>query len=168
MSFNQIFIMSCVATAALLQSEVVNAQEEEEYHLLALDLSNEARAMHHVGPLFMSDELNQMAQMCAQWYADQGGWFNHPNNIAHTCPFRGDAGEKKQYARELWYAEVDKYKFNGDFDVNSGHFTQMVWAASRLFGFGLSSNTNGVVVGVALYTPKGNILTQFQQNVFPA
>ena len=67
--------------------------------------------------------------------------------------------------------EIKEY----DWDKNEpkhgrgGHFTQMVWKASTDYGVGIhyDSKTKKTYI-VARYTPAGNILDQFADNVMPA
>ncbi|CAG9783300.1 unnamed protein product [Diatraea saccharalis] len=48
-----------------------------------------------------------------------------------------------------------------------GHFTQMVWVATRFFGVGKARSRAGKVIVVANYSPPGNISGQFETNVLP-
>ncbi|CAL8128853.1 unnamed protein product [Orchesella dallaii] len=165
------------AAVFLFQAQFCSTQTSAaEYQILALNLINQARAQHHVNPLTLTDMLNQMATLCAQYYAEKG-------LIDHTCSYRTTVGAGENLymipsvsrlpdqdvteSIKLWYNEVSKYNFNGDWDPNAGHFTQLVWAGSQTVGYGLG-RANGNTVGVALFYPPGNVLTQFKQNVFPA
>lgn len=53
--------------------------------------------------------------------------------------------------------------------MSTGHFTQVVWKGSQKLGvgFAVSGDGNSVYI-VAQYTPPGNYMGQFQQNVLPA
>jgi hypothetical protein len=48
-----------------------------------------------------------------------------------------------------------------------GHFTQLVWAASRHFGIGKARSRSGKIVVVAHYAPAGNISGAYLENVLP-
>jgi len=66
-------------------------------------------------------------------------------------------------ATDMWYDEI-KYTNNGrqnSFTMDTGHYTQLVWAASIYLGCG---EHNGLVV--CQYGPGGNMGGQFAQNVF--
>ena len=55
-------------------------------------------------------------------------------------------------ATNLWYDEVKDYDFaKGEFGMDTGHFTQLVWKGTQKAGFGISGN---YVVG--RYAPPGN------------
>lgn len=55
---------------------------------------------------------------------------------------------------------------NGFFDV-SGHFTQVVWKGSRELGVGKARGRDGKVYVVANYRPAGNMMGEYEKNVFP-
>lgn len=48
-----------------------------------------------------------------------------------------------------------------------GHFTQLVWRSTKLFGIGKARSRSGKIVIVAHYLPAGNISGAFQYNVLP-
>ena len=64
-------------------------------------------------------------------------------------------------------AELRKYEMlTSEFNVGFlGAFTQMVWAASQTFGCGKARSSNGKVIVVAYYYPKGNIPDKYHLNV---
>ena len=51
-----------------------------------------------------------------------------------------------------------------DRNVGTGHFSQIVWAASAKLGVGVSSK-DGTVIVVANYDPPGNFRGKFIKNV---
>lgn len=65
-------------------------------------------------------------------------------------------------ASKAWYDEVKDYKYGsgeGTFD-KTGHFSQLVWKASKEVGFGYAG---GIVV--ANYYPGGNLMGSWEKNV---
>ncbi|RUS83069.1 hypothetical protein EGW08_009155, partial [Elysia chlorotica] len=70
---------------------------------------------------------------------------------------------------ELWYDEIKDYNWDDPgFSMNTGHFTQLVWKACTHLGIGRSQSTSsGLFVYVANYSPAGNMLGAFQENVLP-
>ena len=71
-------------------------------------------------------------------------------------------------ATKSWYDEVKLYNFNGGgFSMATGHFTQVVWKASRKLGVGVATK-NGKTFVVANYSPAGNFGNEYRQNVSPA
>lgn len=70
-----------------------------------------------------------------------------------------------------WYKEVKKYDFFKETsllhtNVNTGHFTQMIWCGSRYFGVGKAFSKTGKMFVVAFYFPCGNIVHKFQVRLF--
>jgi hypothetical protein len=68
----------------------------------------------------------------------------------------------------MWYDEVYSpgYDFNNHgFSSGTGHFTQVVWLGSTHMGAARSSNGENVV---ANYSPAGNMMGSFPQNVMPS
>jgi len=73
-------------------------------------------------------------------------------------------------ATDAWYDEIKFYSFNRPgFAMSTGHFTQVVWKGSEKLGvgFAITSDGNSIYV-VAQYSPQGNYMGQFGQNVLPA
>lgn len=65
-----------------------------------------------------------------------------------------------------WYKEEKHYDYNnpGSHPEKNGHFTQVVWKASRKLGFGVAK-VNGYSVAVAVYSPAGNLVGDYSENV---
>jgi len=67
----------------------------------------------------------------------------------------------------MWYNEKDQYNFsNGQFSMNTGHFTQVVWISTKKLGCGISLNGNRAY-GTCSYIPPGNFQGEFNANVKP-
>lgn len=67
-----------------------------------------------------------------------------------------------------WYDEVANYDFQkADFSPETGHFTAVVWAASRRLGIGVGRSASGNYYVVAYYDPPGNVKEAFAINVKP-
>lgn len=75
--------------------------------------------------------------------------------------------ETAQSAINAWYNEEKDFDYkNPENRSDLFHFTQVVWQSSEKLGFGYA-RLNGTTVGVALYTPPGNVRGQFEKNVPP-
>ena len=48
-----------------------------------------------------------------------------------------------------------------------GHFTQVVWKGSEEMGVAKAKSSTGKILVVANYSPAGNIIGQFAENVPP-
>lgn len=66
-----------------------------------------------------------------------------------------------------WYSEVGAYNFaEPQFNKNTGHFTALLWAATRSLGVGMQRSTaTGQFYVVANYDPPGNVSGKFERNV---
>ena len=70
-------------------------------------------------------------------------------------------------AVDSWYKETDQHTFGEEArSMNTGHFTQVVWAASLRLGVGLAQKEGKVIV-VANYDPPGNCRGRYVENVPP-
>ena len=67
-------------------------------------------------------------------------------------------------ASRIWYEKEEHlYDYEAaDFVPAAGHFTAMVWKSTCNMGCGYSEN-----YVVCRYTPQGNILGRFEENVMP-
>lgn len=69
---------------------------------------------------------------------------------------------------DKWYEEISVHDFNNEpTDLRSGHFTQVIWKGSRELGVGVAKSRNGQIFVVAWYTPPGNYIGSFKDNVLP-
>ncbi|CAH0405723.1 unnamed protein product [Chilo suppressalis] len=158
-------------------SEVRTAWQDSDFITECLCWHNVYRQRHGAPQLFMAPELCDYAQ----------AWANH---LAHTNKFRyrndRDVGQNLyqrpvsalqpdvtgQEVSSYWYAAVRQYNFFKESDVlhanvNAGHFTQMVWVATRYFGVGKARSRAGKIIVVANYSPPGNSSGHFEENVLP-
>jgi hypothetical protein len=68
---------------------------------------------------------------------------------------------------DAWYNEVQQYNFGSPgYSATTGHFTQVVWKNTTAMGCGFAFTSDcQSIYGVCQYTPAGNYLTQFEENV---
>jgi len=139
---------------------------------------NEYRARHRATALTVSHELCEKAQRWADRLAAANEFYYRINERTlgqnlFCCPANNLLTDLTgQEVAAYWYKEVKKYDFFKDpsllhTNVNTGHFTQMVWAATRYFGAGKSFTSSGKMFVVAFYFPCGNIVDKYQMNVLP-
>lgn len=163
-----------VIAAAMLAALVTSggpAAAQSDYAQTGLTLHNKYRTKHGSPAMTLTQNLNNQAQKCAQYYTQK-------RTIDHSCPYKSGAGENLvggagswdgvsfvQLGTQMWYDEVKDYDFNHPgFSATTGHFTQLVWKASTRLGIGYAS-VDGYTAAVALYNPAGNVEGQFPQNV---
>ena len=88
-------------------------------------------------------------------------------NLAAAMQSGGEPLDKvyQQTASFQWYNEIKDYNFNSPgFNMDTGHFTQVVWKSTTKVGFGYAANANSCYV-CARYNPAGNMMNAFQDNV---
>ena len=87
-------------------------------------------------------------------------------NIYFASPSDGSSAAaiaNTDVASRAWYEQEEGlYMYDGQFSSNTGHFTQMVWKSSCKLGCGYTEN-----FVVCRYSPQGNFLGQFEDNVMP-
>lgn len=131
-----------------------------------LAVHNELRARHGVPPLTWSEELAQGSQKWAEACVFEHSAGRYGENLIW---WRGGSNDPAVRARE-WYDEIKDYDFAaGDKNdlAKTGHFTQMIWRATREAGCGLAKCRDGSTMMVCRYSPAGNVLRRFQENVPP-
>lgn len=69
-----------------------------------------------------------------------------------------------EMAVDSWYSDIKKYDWR---NPKVSTFSQVVWRASKKIGVAVGRNGGGKAVVVAMYSPPGNVLGQFQDNVRP-
>ena len=84
--------------------------------------------------------------------------------------FTGKFESAGEEATNMWYEEVKKYDFKkSGFKSGTGHFTQVVWKGSKKLGMARARTPDErETYVVARYDPAGNMLGDFDKNVFPA
>lgn len=155
-------------------SHVPSSATKKEFEKQGLDAHNKYRAKHKVPPLKWSTEIANEAQAWAEKLAKTRS-LQHSNtaserkgcgeNIASFSRRFETAGEE---ATNMWYSEVKDYRFDKlGFGGNTGHFTQVVWKDSVELGMGRAQTADGrLTFVVARYSPAGNMMNRFQENVF--
>ena len=136
---------------------------------------NKYRAKHGSPPITWSDEI---ARECQAWadklaksrklqHATKEERKGQGENIAMFTGKFESAGEE---ATNMWYEEVKKYDFKkSGFKSGTGHFTQVVWKGSKKLGMARARTPDErETYVVARYDPAGNMLGDFDNNVFPA
>ena len=141
-----------------------------------LDAHNRYRSRHGVPLLKWSGKLTNDAQDWANHLAASGKW-------EHDLTARGkDQGENLYYdftypmslrCEEMvkkWYAEEANYDYKTGEAKEQGaqiyHFTQIVWKTTKKLGMA-TAVSGGRTVAVARYSPVGNWLGEFKENVLP-
>jgi len=138
------------------------------------DYINQYRALHDSPPLMWDDQIASFADNWSSYLLKNNGFYHSNNklygeNLAYFQGYNATPVELIKKSIDLWYDEIRMYDFNASqYTSGTGHFTCLVWKASRLHGFGYSYNTTTKEVVISMNTsPPGNIIGQFKENVLP-
>ncbi|CAF5037375.1 unnamed protein product, partial [Rotaria magnacalcarata] len=132
---------------------------DDEFVRESLEVHNKLRRRHGVGPLRLNHELSALAQQWADHLASTG-------TLQHWQPHYRDTKVGKEMT-EQWYNECEQYNYDyPSFDLNTSHFTQVVWKDSKEVGFAYAEG-DSMNFAVAMYYPPGNFNNDFENNVFP-
>ncbi|CAL8136366.1 unnamed protein product [Orchesella dallaii] len=137
---------------------------------LAVDEHNKYRRKHGAPNLKGDDEkIHKAAQNHASYLAQYSNLVHANNGYAESLAAVQAENNKDAIKKAIkqWYNEKSHYNFSyPNFYPSAGHFTHMVWKASTHVGIGVAHNKSmGWWVVVANYTPRGNVMTQFRDNV---
>ncbi|XP_018569850.1 uncharacterized protein LOC108909884 isoform X3 [Anoplophora glabripennis] len=143
-----------------------------EFQIECLQAHNEYRRKHGVPPLRLNKEMCRLSQDWAN-HLIKKNVLQHSNNreygenlfcIQSTNPNFSISGKE---VVDNWYEEIKCHKFGVEpSSLSSGHFTQVVWKDSKELGVAFAK-TGGKIVVVANYSPAGNIIGHFADNVPP-
>lgn len=137
-----------------------------------LNQHNTYRARHGVGALTWNSNLAASALANAQYNSDHNTFVhttNNPNgeNIGYEYGYNSPT-----YLGWLWYDEITKYDYNNPgFSEATGHFTQMVWAATTQLGCAFVQNqiqgaaNYGYYYFACEYSIYGNVAGAYSSNV---
>lgn len=132
-----------------------NTEQNTKYlHWNGQRIANEAQAW-----------AEKLAKTRSLQHASASERKGYGENIASFSRRFETAGEE---ATNMWYSEVKDYRFDKPgFGGNTGHFTQVVWKDSVELGMGRAQTADGrLTFVVARYSPAGNMMNRFQENVF--
>jgi len=137
-----------------------------------LRVHNVYRKNHEAEDLVYNEALAIGAQKWADHIAEIATMEHSPEsdgkvgeNIAtHTNPDM-DFNFTAQMAVDSWYSEILDYDFEGENQLECGHFTQVVWKATKEAGFGRSCTPRGMRFIVGQYLPPANWKNQWKKNV---
>lgn len=173
-------VMLCRPVALVSEgNEAATDWHDSEFISECLCWHNVYRQRHGVRDLVMSADLCDVAQHWANHLAHANAFMYKPGetrlgqNLYCRLPNTVATEVTGQEVAAYWYSAGKKYHYGKEPDVlhanvNAGHFTQLVWAATRELGVGKARSRQGKTVVVAMYQPPGNISGAFQENVpFP-
>ncbi|XP_058053413.1 uncharacterized protein LOC131205357 [Anopheles bellator] len=165
------------AAGGVEDSPKVKIVMDKEFIFECLCWHNEYRMRHGAPALTVSAELCELAKLWANHLASTNELYyqsgtNYGQNI-FCCPANSLLTDLSgQEVATYWYSTNRRYDYFKEShllhtNVNTGHFSQMVWRGSRYFGVSKSISKTGKLFVVAYYYPSGNVMGEFQQNVLP-
>ncbi|EDV31291.2 uncharacterized protein Dana_GF14618 [Drosophila ananassae] len=140
----------------------------QKFEQEVLDAHNTYRSMHGAQPLRLSPKLNQLATEWAQYLLARNCMQHRQNSGYGENIYMASGGNLEgSDAVRSWYEEIHQYNWNHpSFQMNTGHFTQVVWKDSTELGVGFARRGNTIFV-VCNYNPPGNYNNMYRQNVSP-
>lgn len=131
-----------------------------------VDISNAYRKKHGSPPLVYDRNMSVYAQEWADRMASSGVFMHRPGgvygeNLAWSSGKRWNASK----AVVVWYNEGKSYSYSKNtHQPGTGHFSQLIWKASRRVGVGVARSGLGTFV-VCNYAPAGNVIGYYKGNV---
>jgi len=151
-----------------------NSENFTQFQITALAAHNKYRNIHGVQQLQLDVKLCKLAQCYAEQLANTNKFEHSGDCMYGENLYWGWSSDPKwqlpgEEAVDSWYDEKKGYDYSRDpTDLESGHFTQLVWSASRRLGVGVAkSSKTGRYMVVMKYDPAGNYLGQYTDNVTP-
>ncbi|XP_044732409.1 uncharacterized protein LOC123295218 isoform X3 [Chrysoperla carnea] len=146
---------------------------EGDFEVDCLNAHNEYRRMHGVEPLKLNRKMCKYSEEWAKALSIKGQ-MEHRKNSEYGeniyCSWSSNSNHRinGREAVDQWYSEVKIHVFGREpNNLKSGHFTQVVWRDSRELGVAVAKNRNGQIFVVANYSPPGNFVGSFAENVLP-
>jgi uncharacterized protein YkwD len=123
-----------------------------------LDAHNAVRSRVGLSPLVWSAQLAEVAQDWANHLMASGALTHRPNNRYGENIYTISGGRASPAdVVDLWAAEARKYDARTDTCAGvCGHYTQIVWAKTRLVGCA-AADSRQREVWVCNYDPPGNV-----------
>ncbi|XP_064535158.1 Golgi-associated plant pathogenesis-related protein 1 isoform X1 [Drosophila montana] len=165
-----IIIISCLS-GPVIQA---NAQQgygydsQESFEQEVLKAHNAHRAQHNAPPLELDGSLNKLATNWAQHLLANNRMEHRQNSGYGENIYMASGGNLGGAdAVDSWYNEINDYNWRSpSFQMNTGHFTQVVWKSSKRLGVGFARRGNTIYV-VCNYDPPGNYNNMYRENVSP-
>lgn len=143
--------------------------------ITAVDLVNSFRRLHDAPDVVYNETLEADAAAWARHVADvktlqhsdaRGAYGENLGVVQPYSSFVGTASWEKVVSS--WYSEVALYSPSQvSFSPETGHFTQLVWKSCKSIALGMAIDyVEDKLYVVMRFYPAGNVLGQFEQNVF--
>ncbi|XP_043220693.1 protein PRY1-like [Amphibalanus amphitrite] len=152
-----------------------SSDDEDSFEQDCINAHNDYRKKHGAPPLERSKKLTKMAKEWAKQIANDDKMSHRKDNSEGEniyCKWSSNPKHKVKgsEAVDSWYAEIKDHDFSKEPSpgvLKSGHFSQVVWLSTRQVGVGRARSKSGRVYVVANYSPAGNFLGDYCDNVPP-
>ncbi|KAI9559394.1 hypothetical protein GHT06_016183 [Daphnia sinensis] len=135
----------------------------------SLNAHNQYRQKHGAPALFICPKLTKVAQAYADTIAQKDTLVHSNNGFGENLYASWGREPNGRDPVTAFYNEIKDYNFNSPgFSLKTGHFTQVVWKATKMVGVGKAKSSRGTTYVVYNYYPPGNYQGQFAANVLPA
>lgn len=156
------------------QNHLSTTDEQKQFSTFEIELlegHNKCRGKHGVKPLQLDKKLCEYSQKWADKLArldvlEHSGSHQYGENL--YCAWNSDPSWrlKGEVAVDSWYSEVTQHKYGRKArNPETGHFTQVIWKNSEDLGIGLAKSKSGKMIVVCNYSPAGNFIGQYKENV---
>uniref|UniRef100_A0A8C5MHD7 SCP domain-containing protein n=1 Tax=Leptobrachium leishanense TaxID=445787 RepID=A0A8C5MHD7_9ANUR len=138
-----------------------------------LKANNAYRSRHGAKPLQLNARISQEAQKWAEHLLTLKTLKHSETSYGENIWAKSGGPSITVTGQEVadsWYKEEKNYNFSKPgYQSDTGHFTQMVWKASKEVGVGLASSGKGMFIVVTQYSPSGNITNPgfYARNILP-
>lgn len=152
---------STITLPPVLPTDAPSYVKNSEFRSDILNSTNFFRKQHGAAPLKWNESLADAAKE----HSDGCEW-EHSGGPTGENLAQGYANVTA--AVDAWGNERDKYDFDeGEFDEETGHFTQLVWNSTTTVGCGRTWCDDDFTAWylVCEYYPQGNVIGAFKQNV---
>ncbi len=132
-----------------------------------LERHNSLRAIHRASALKWNADVQNYAQNWADKIAREDRMYHRqPNKYGENIYWMSGGNPSAASVVQAWYNEIKQYNFaRPGFSGATGHFTQVVWKGSTELGCGKARSRRGGLYVVCNYSPPGNYLGRFPENV---
>lgn len=150
-------------------TSIAGEKFEDEF----LRAHNDFRKRHGVPPLDLSKKLCKYAEEWAKTLAKKGRTEHrdqneYGENIFYAWSSDSNFTVSGRDPVDKWYSEIKSHRFGKEPEnLDSGHFTQVVWEDTKEVGVGYAKTKEGQFYVVANYYPPGNVLGSFAAKVYP-
>jgi hypothetical protein len=144
-----------------------------DFYDKALKRHNHYRKKHGVAELKLNLNICKISQKFAEEIAQKNEIFHSKSQwkdlpLGECMAIMIGKELSAEEMTDIWYSEKSNYEFNNPtYKQNSGYFSQIVWKSTEEVGFGISQGADERWVGIANYYPSGNVMGDFENNVFP-